>query len=79
MPEDAGRRPLASVEEVAAYLGVPVATLYRWRSRSEGPPGFRVGRFVRYRWADVDAWLEQRRDQTHALLAFDLRARRAAR
>jgi len=53
------RRPLASIEDVAGYLGVPVATLYRWRSRREGPPGFRIGRHVRYRWADVETWVAE--------------------
>jgi excisionase family DNA binding protein len=52
-------RPLASIEEVASYLGVPVATLYRWRSRREGPPGFRIGRHVRFRWADVETWVTE--------------------
>lgn len=51
---------LLSVLELADYLGVPVATLYQWRHRREGPPGFRVGRHVRYRWSDVEDWIEQR-------------------
>ncbi len=55
------REPLASLEEVAAFLGVPVRTVYDWRYRSEGPPGIRVGRHLRFRWADVDAWLDGRR------------------
>jgi len=48
---------LIRVDELADYLGVPVATLYQWRYRSEGPPGFRVGRHLRYRWIDVDEWI----------------------
>jgi excisionase family DNA binding protein len=55
--------PLASLEEVAQFLGVPMGTLYRWRSTGQGPPGYRVGRHVRYRWSDVSTWLESRRDQ----------------
>lgn len=62
-----GRTALASLEEVAAFLGVPAATVYRWRSRGEGPPGHRVGRFVRYRWADVDDWLDTRKDRPRDL------------
>lgn len=49
---------LITVEELADYLGVSVATLYQWRYRSEGPPGFRVGRHVRYRWTDIEEWIE---------------------
>ncbi len=51
---------LLSVGELAGYLGVPVATLYAWRYRGEGPPGFRVGRHVRYRWSDIQTWIASR-------------------
>lgn len=50
---------LLTVEELADYLGVSVATLYQWRYRREGPPGFRVGRHVRYRWSDIEKWIEK--------------------
>lgn len=53
---------LLGVHELAAYLDVPVKTLYAWRYRSEGPPALRVGRHLRYRWSDVQAWIEQRVD-----------------
>ena len=55
-PEDR----LVDVQELAAYLEVPVKTLYAWRYRREGPPGFRVGRHLRYRWSDVELWIQQR-------------------
>jgi excisionase family DNA binding protein len=61
-PRWAGRPVLLSPEELAGLLGVPVATIYRWRSHGEGPHGFRIGRHVRYRLDDVDQWLESRRD-----------------
>jgi len=51
---------LLTVEELASYLGVPVATLYQWRHRGEGPPGFRVGRYIRYRRNDVEQWIRDR-------------------
>lgn len=53
------RSPLASLDEVAAYLGKPVQTLRAWRHRGVGPKSFKVGTTVRYRWQDVDDWLEQ--------------------
>jgi excisionase family DNA binding protein len=56
-------RRLLSPEELASYLGVPLATVYRWRSCREGPPGMRVGRHVRYRLRDVEGWLDERLDQ----------------
>jgi excisionase family DNA binding protein len=54
------RRPLATPDELAAYLGVSKATIYQWSSRGGVFPLFRVGRHLRARWADVDAWLEER-------------------
>jgi excisionase family DNA binding protein len=52
------RRRLATVEEVSEYLGVPVPTLYQWRAKGTGPRGSKVGRWVRYRWDDVEQWLD---------------------
>ncbi len=52
---------LLSPDDLAGYLGVPVKTIYRWREHRAGPPGFRVGRHVRYDPADVRAWLDQQR------------------
>ncbi len=54
---------LLSSEEVAKYLGVPLATLRRWRYRSTGPRGIRVGKHVRYRRDDVESWLDAHADQ----------------
>ena len=52
------RGPLAAPAEVAAYLGVPVKTLYQWKYRGIGPSVHKVGRHLRYRWREVDAWLD---------------------
>ena len=54
-----GRSPLASTEEVSEYLQVPLTTVYQWRRKGVGPRAVRVGRHLRYRWEDVDRWLEQ--------------------
>jgi excisionase family DNA binding protein len=59
----AEQRPvLLSPDELAALLRVPVATIYRWRYLHQGPPGFRVGRHVRFNLEDIHEWLESRRD-----------------
>lgn len=55
---DSGPRALATTEQVSEYLGVPVNTLYQWRRLHKGPKGARIGRHVKYRWADVEAWFE---------------------
>ena len=54
---------LMSINEVADILGIPAATLYGWRYKGEGPRGYRVGRFVRYRRSAVEAWLEKQLDE----------------
>ena len=45
-------------EWLAERLGVPVATVYQWNSRGIGPKRIRVGKHIRYRVADVEAWIE---------------------
>jgi excisionase family DNA binding protein len=49
---------LLSPDELSMYLGIPLATVYGWRTRGEGPPGVRIGRHVRYRAEDVLGWLD---------------------
>ena len=56
--------PLLSAQKLAEFLHVPIATIYAWRYRQQGPPGFRVGRHLRYRWSDVEHWIEDRIAQT---------------
>ncbi|MFI0789587.1 helix-turn-helix transcriptional regulator [Streptomyces lydicus] len=58
--QDAGkhRRALASPQEISDYLGIPVRTLYQWKYRGIGPKVHKVGKHLRYRWTEVDAWLQ---------------------
>ena len=49
--------PLLSREKAANYLGVHYATLTRWASTGTGPAYIKVGTRVRYRVADLDAYL----------------------
>jgi excisionase family DNA binding protein len=51
---------LMSPAEVAAYLSVPLQTVYLWNSQGTGPKSHRVGRHTRYRRGDVEAWLADR-------------------
>ncbi|GAB6899850.1 helix-turn-helix domain-containing protein [Kineosporia succinea] len=44
--------------DVAEYLGVPVATVYQWRTRGYGPAGRRVGKHLRFKPEDVVAWFD---------------------
>lgn len=44
---------------LAEFLGLTVATLRKWRWLRSGPKFVKVGRLIRYRKADIDAWLDQ--------------------
>jgi len=46
-------------KELAAEFGVPVTTVYQWNSKRTGPRAARIGRHVRYRRGDVEAWVER--------------------
>ena len=54
-----GSNRLLSVDELAAYLGVPKKTVYGcWRQW--GLRGYRVGRYLRFRERHVEEWLQSR-------------------
>jgi predicted DNA-binding transcriptional regulator AlpA len=48
---------LLSVNELAEWLKVPIATIYQWNYAKSGPPRIEVGRYCRYRRGDVNQWL----------------------
>ena len=54
---------LLSPDDLASYLGVPLKTVYNWRTEGKGPRGIKVGRHVRFRMNDVQAWLEENADE----------------
>jgi len=54
--------PLLSIGDLAAYLGVPIKTIYDWRQTGRGPVGIRVGRHLKFAVSDVRAWIEQQRE-----------------
>lgn len=50
---------LFTPRELSVYLEIPVATLYAWRYRGQGPRSFRVGKHLRYRRSDVTDWISR--------------------
>ena len=42
---------------LCALLGISSVTATKWRAKAKGPPFIRVGRLIRYRRSDIDAWL----------------------
>ena len=57
---------LLTMQEVAAVVRVPVATLRYWRHLGTGPRGFRIGRSVRYWRTEVHTWLQQQSERPQA-------------
>ena len=51
--------PLLSPQEAATYLNRDARTMANDRSQGLGPNFARLGRLVRYRKSDLDAYIEQ--------------------
>jgi excisionase family DNA binding protein len=61
-----------SLSELCSKLQVSAQTIYDLRSQGRGPRGFRVGRELRFRVSEIDAWLsrlESEDDRRHHLRA----------
>lgn len=54
---------LWSLKELADYLGIPVQTIYQWRTKKYGPPGKRIGKHVKFRPEDVYEWVANQPDE----------------
>jgi len=55
--------PLLTLDDVVAYLGIPKNTLYRWRVDGHGPRAVRIGKHLRYRRTELEAWLDANTDE----------------
>ncbi|MFB7311128.1 helix-turn-helix transcriptional regulator [Streptomyces sp. NPDC056192] len=53
-------------DDIAEIFGVPLETVYQWRKRRTGPPGFRIGKHVRYDPAEVQTYVRQRKSADRA-------------
>jgi excisionase family DNA binding protein len=51
---------LLGPKEVATRLGVPLSWVYA-ASEAGRLPSFRVGKYRRFRWSEIAAWLEAQR------------------
>jgi excisionase family DNA binding protein len=57
-----------TLSELCTHLHVPAQTIYDLRSQGRGPRGFRVGRELRFRVSEVEAWftrMERDDDRRH--------------
>lgn len=57
MPE--GLPEIATRRQVSDFTQIGVATLARWATEGKGPKFSKFGKAIRYRRADVMAWIEQ--------------------
>ncbi|GAA3617331.1 hypothetical protein GCM10023079_03670 [Streptomyces chitinivorans] len=46
------------MKDLAAHYGVPEKTIHRWHQQGlyVGPLMFRVGKYLRARWEDIEQW-----------------------
>ncbi len=62
---DGNTHDMLNQRQAAEIIGVSPFTLNRWRHERFGPAFVRISaRCVRYRRADIEAWLEGRRVET---------------
>lgn len=54
------RTTILATPAAAGYLGLAVSTLNKWRCHGGGPVFVKLGRAVRYRREDLDAFVENR-------------------
>ncbi|WNZ12154.1 helix-turn-helix domain-containing protein [Streptomyces sp. 11x1] len=50
-----------TADDIAEIFEVPKETVYQWRKKRMGPPGFRIGKYIRYDPADVLAHVAERK------------------
>lgn len=48
-------------DDIAEIFDVPKETVYQWRKKRIGPPGFRIGKHLRYDPADIRTYVTERK------------------
>ncbi|KUL64770.1 DNA-binding protein [Streptomyces violaceusniger] len=48
-------------DDIAELFEVPLETVYQWRKKRIGPPGFRIGKHLRYDPTDVHHYVRDRK------------------
>lgn len=58
--------PVLTLTELCSHLHVSAQTIYDLRCQGRGPHGFRVGRELRFRISEIEAWLTRmEQDDAH--------------
>jgi len=53
---------MLTTAELSKALGIPVATIYDWRTQGKGPVAHRFGKHLRFALSDVRAWIAAQRN-----------------
>ncbi|OJU41487.1 MAG: AlpA family transcriptional regulator [Microbacterium sp. 69-10] len=61
-----GLEPLLNINELADYLGIPVSTIYDWRTNGKGPRAYRFGKRIKFGVGDVRTWMDTMREPAGA-------------
>ncbi len=62
-----------TTEEFAEYVRTTPANIHRWRYVGSAPPAYRVGNWLLFKREDIDAWLEQLREEDERVRGVNLR------
>ncbi|GAA2069655.1 helix-turn-helix transcriptional regulator [Microbacterium hatanonis] len=49
---------LLTLRDLCQYTQTPASTMYQLLSRGAGPTSLKIGRNLRFRPSDIDAWLD---------------------
>ncbi len=58
-----GPERLMTPQEVSDHLGIPLQTLYRWRTEGKGPTAVKVGRHIRFTQTNLAGWIANQTEQ----------------
>ena len=65
-PQERALAEFLTPKELAVFINRPERTIERWRLTGDGPKFHRMGRLVRYRKSDAEAWLAARTFRSRA-------------
>lgn len=66
-PQNDQPEHLQSVDDLSQWLGIPVKTIYKWTSNHHsGIPFYRLGKHLRFRFTEIEAWLRKYRSSEGA-------------
>lgn len=57
-----GLEPMIDISELSEYLGIPVSTIYDWRTRGLSPRAYHFGKHLKFAVSDAREWVRQQRE-----------------